>query len=132
MEIAYMLLNHGAKVDARSPGGLTALMVASYYDFDDIAGWLLLFGANQFLYSDNGCYALGIAAAEGNLRSIGVLIEALPRDNPYQPVKSLRKARIIAEKNKHFKTVKLLDAALMVFANTVKCHIYTERDTLCY
>jgi ankyrin repeat protein len=132
LEIAYMLLNHGAKVDAGSSGGLTALMVASYFNSDEMVAWLLLFGANQFLYSDNGYCALDIAAEKGNLLSIGILIEALPRDNPSQTVKILRKALFIAEKNKHVKTFKLLAAALMAFADTVKCHIVTERNTPCY
>jgi ankyrin repeat protein len=120
LEIAYMLLNHGAKVDTRSPGGLTALMVANYYNFYDMVAWLMFFGANQFLHSDSGYCALDIAAERGNLRSIGVLIENLPRHNPSQPVRSLRKALFFAEKNKHFKIVKMIDAALMVFTSTVK------------
>jgi ankyrin repeat protein len=132
LEIAYMLLNHGAKVDAGSSGGLTALMVASYFNLDEMVAWLLLFGANQFLYSDNGYCALDIAAEKGNLRSIGILIEALPRDNPSQTVKRLRKALFIAEKNKHIKTVKMVEAALTAFTNTVKCHIFKERNIPCY
>jgi len=62
------LLDEGADVNARGPGGLTALMLAVKRKDEDSIKWLMASGADPDLESDSGLSARKIAKTNGPKR----------------------------------------------------------------
>jgi ankyrin repeat protein len=78
-DVARVLLDHGAEVDAHSHPGLeeTPLMHAASQGKTDVVRILLERGANvNAARADNGYSSLMIAAGEGRTEVVGVLIDA--------------------------------------------------------
>jgi ankyrin repeat protein len=73
------LIEHGAKVNAANPGGVTALMIAAAGNRSTIAGLLLRSGADADARSEDGRTALSIARANSSDAVIKVLEEAAGR-----------------------------------------------------
>jgi ankyrin repeat protein len=57
-EVAALLVEKGADIDARSPNGSSVLMMAIYEGKEDLAGWLLGRGADPSVRNENGDGAL--------------------------------------------------------------------------
>ena len=57
-EIAELLLDRGADINARSPNGSSVLMMAVYEDRENLARWLLAKGADTRVRNENGNGAL--------------------------------------------------------------------------
>jgi ankyrin repeat protein len=60
------LLDHGADVNARNSGGLTALMIAAASNQAEMVSLLINSGADKNAKDENGNTALGIAQSKGN------------------------------------------------------------------
>ena len=82
-DLAVMLMEHGAVVNAANPGGVTALMIAAATNHSLIADLLLKHGANIDARSEDGRTALSIAHANSSDAVVRVLEEAA-----HQPGKS--------------------------------------------
>lgn len=76
-DIAYLLLQHGANVDAATDVGLTALHAAASRENDTLhtARVLLEHGANTNLLTENGRSALHFASKSGNLEVLNLLLD---------------------------------------------------------
>jgi ankyrin repeat protein len=70
------LIEHGAKVNATNPGGVTALMVAAAGNRSTIAVLLLKSGADLNARSEDGRTALSIAQANNSEAVVKMLQEA--------------------------------------------------------
>ena len=57
-EIAELLLDRGANINARSPNGSSVLMMAVYEDRENLARWLLARGADTRIRNENNQSAL--------------------------------------------------------------------------
>lgn len=71
--IVRLLLEHGAKVDARMANGSTALMIAAERGCDDAVEVLLEYGADVRAKDRNGSKAWNRAHDEGNFRTKSIL-----------------------------------------------------------
>lgn len=58
MDVATLLLEKGADINARSPNGSSVLMMAVYEGREDMARWLLSRGADTAIKNENGDGAL--------------------------------------------------------------------------
>ena len=74
---ARWLLNKGADVNARGPGGLIALMLAVNRKDEDAIKMLLEFGADPDLESEQGISARKIAESKGPKRLLNLLVRKL-------------------------------------------------------
>jgi ankyrin repeat protein len=72
------LLDHGADVNARNEGGITALMIAAATNQADLAGLLIGAGADQSAKDETGKTALGMARDKGNDAVIKLLEQSAP------------------------------------------------------
>ena len=70
---AKWLLDEGADVNARGPGGLTALMLAVKRKDEDAIKWLIAVGADPDRESDDGTSARKIAESKGPKRIASLL-----------------------------------------------------------
>ena len=70
---AKWLLGEGADVNARGPGGLTALMLAVKRKDEDAVKWLVKAGADPDLESEQGISARKIAEEKGPRRILSLL-----------------------------------------------------------
>jgi quinoprotein dehydrogenase-associated probable ABC transporter substrate-binding protein len=75
-EVASMLIERGAKVNAVNPGGVTALMIAAAGNRAVIVGFLLKSGADLNARSEDGRTALSIAQANNSDAVIKILKDA--------------------------------------------------------
>jgi ankyrin repeat protein len=75
---AKALLDHGADVNARNTGGITALMIAAAANEADLASLLIKAGADTSAKDENGKTALGIARDKGNDAVIKLLEQPSP------------------------------------------------------
>jgi quinoprotein dehydrogenase-associated probable ABC transporter substrate-binding protein len=73
LTIGKLLLDRGADPNARSRGGVTALMIAAGYDNAPIIGLLVQAGAKVDVRADDGKTALDIARDNGNEAAIQTL-----------------------------------------------------------
>ncbi len=64
-QAAALLLEHGAQIDARSPNGSTALMMAARYGSEDTVALLLTRGANSRLRNERDLDAAAFARLGG-------------------------------------------------------------------
>ncbi len=64
-QAAALLLEHGAQIDARSPNGSTALMMAARYGSEDTVALLLARGANPRLRNERDLDAANFARLGG-------------------------------------------------------------------
>ncbi len=64
-QTATLLLEHGAQIDARSPNGSTALMMAARYGSEDTVALLLARGANPRLRNERDLDAAAFARLVG-------------------------------------------------------------------
>jgi ankyrin repeat protein len=65
LQVATLLLDHGAQVDAAGPNGKTALMFAAMFNRADIARLLLARGADPFRLDADGVSMLEAARKMG-------------------------------------------------------------------
>ena len=72
-ELAAMLIEHGATVNATNPGGVTALMIAAATNHAGVARLLLDHGADAGARSEDGRTALSIAQANNSEEVLRVL-----------------------------------------------------------
>ncbi len=72
-ELAAMLIEHGAAVNATNPGGVTALMIAAATNHAGVARLLLEHGADVGARSEDGRTALSIAQANNSEEVLRVL-----------------------------------------------------------
>jgi hypothetical protein len=70
------LLNQGANVNAQRHDGFTALMIASFFDYVDIASLLLDHGADLSITDHVGMTALDWANAKANYELVALLRDA--------------------------------------------------------
>jgi quinoprotein dehydrogenase-associated probable ABC transporter substrate-binding protein len=75
-EVAAMLIEHGAKVNAVNPAGVTALMIAAAGNRSAIVGFLLKSGADVNMRSEDGRTALSIAQANNSDAVVKILSDA--------------------------------------------------------
>lgn len=76
-EIAFLLLDSGAEVDAKSRNGHTPLYLASYYGYRDMAERLVNMGADiEAADRNSGTTPLHSAAEQGHSDVVMLLIEA--------------------------------------------------------
>ncbi|KAB0401371.1 hypothetical protein E2I00_005030 [Balaenoptera physalus] len=75
---ALFLLESGAKCDAQTHGGATALHRASYCGHTDIARLLLSHGSNPRLVDDDGMTSLHKAAEKGHVDICSLLLQHSP------------------------------------------------------
>ena len=89
IDIARILLERGADVNAKSKSGFTALMVAATHNNSPMIGLLLEAGADAALKNAQGQTALEVADINGNheaVQAISVLGAALSASaKPPQP-----------------------------------------------
>lgn len=78
-ELAKLLIDRGAKVNAKNPGGVTALMIAAAGNHTNVAMLLLKSGAEVEAQSDDGRTALSIAEANNSDAVVKLLHEAAQR-----------------------------------------------------
>lgn len=81
LEVGQLLVDKGADVNARSRGGVTALMVAAGYDNAPLIGLLVQAGAKLDAKSDDGKTALDIARDNGNdaaVQTLGLMSRFAP------------------------------------------------------
>jgi ankyrin repeat protein len=71
--IARYLIEKGAKVDARGPGGWTPLHVAASFGDLDIVKILIEHGANPAVRTNDGMTALDLARKRGYVDVVGLL-----------------------------------------------------------
>lgn len=83
LDVGQLLVSKGADVNARSRGGLTALMIAAAHDNAPLIGTLVQAGAKADVRSDDGKTALQIATENGNDAAIQIL-KVLARFAPPQ------------------------------------------------
>jgi quinoprotein dehydrogenase-associated probable ABC transporter substrate-binding protein len=81
-EIATMLIEHGANVNAANPGGVTALMIAAAGNRSGMVGFLLKSGADVNARSEDGRTALSIAQANDSDAVVKILKDALQSGTP--------------------------------------------------
>ena len=82
IDIAELLIDHGAEVDAKSAAGVTALMVAAGHNNAPMIGLLLGKGANPTLKNNVGKTALDIARDARNEVAVSALqLLAIPPPN---------------------------------------------------
>lgn len=75
-DIASLLVDRGAKVNAANPGGVTALMIAAAGNRSSMVGFLLKAGADLNARSEDGRTALSIAQANNSDAVVKLLQEA--------------------------------------------------------
>ncbi|HLA35142.1 MAG TPA: ankyrin repeat domain-containing protein [Rhodocyclaceae bacterium] len=80
LELLQLLLDRGAKLEARAPNGRTALMLASQQGHTDIVAALLQAGASKELRGFDGKNALDIAQAAEAKAAIELLMK--PSSSP--------------------------------------------------
>jgi quinoprotein dehydrogenase-associated probable ABC transporter substrate-binding protein len=73
LEVGRLLVGKGADANARSRGGVTALMIAAGYDNAPLIGLLIQAGAKIDARSDDGKTALDIARDNGNDAAVRTL-----------------------------------------------------------
>ncbi len=73
-EIAKVLINAGANVNARGYGGITPLMIASGLGTTGVMEVLLQSGADISVKDETGSHALGMAAEKGQSEAVKMLI----------------------------------------------------------
>jgi len=76
-DLAAVLIDHGALVNAVNPGGVTALMIAVAANHPNLAALLLKFGADVNARSEDGRTALSIAQASNNEALVKLLEQAV-------------------------------------------------------
>nr|KAF6445861.1 ankyrin repeat domain 39 [Rousettus aegyptiacus] len=76
--VCQFLLENGAKCDAQTHGGATALHRASYCGHTDIARLLLSHGSNPRLVDDDGMTSLHKAAEKGHMDICSLLLQHSP------------------------------------------------------
>ncbi len=81
-EIATMLIENGANVNAANPGGVTALMIAAAGNRSGMVGFLLKSGADVNARSEDGRTALSIAQANDSDAVVKILKDALQSGTP--------------------------------------------------
>jgi ankyrin repeat protein len=72
-DVVHLLLDHGADVNAKTMGRLTALLFASYYNHVDVVKVLLERGANVHERNEYGRTPFQIAQEVGNSEVIRLL-----------------------------------------------------------
>jgi quinoprotein dehydrogenase-associated probable ABC transporter substrate-binding protein len=72
-DVASALIQHGAKVNATNPGGLTALMIAAAGNRSSVVELLLKSGADVNARSEDGRTALSIAQSNNNDAVVKIL-----------------------------------------------------------
>jgi ankyrin repeat protein len=77
--VAAWLLSQGADINARSPNGSTALMLASRYGALDLPAVLLKAGADAALLNDKGLSAADFAATAGREELQAKLLKLMTR-----------------------------------------------------
>jgi ankyrin repeat protein len=78
-ELVTSLIGHGAQVNAKNPGGVTALMIAAANDHPGVAELLIKSGADVDARSEDGRTALSIAKAKSSESLIKLLQDAAQR-----------------------------------------------------
>lgn len=73
LDVSRALLKHGAKLDAKSRTGLTALMLAAAKNQVPLVGLLIQAGADANIASGDGKTSLDIARANGNDQVVSIL-----------------------------------------------------------
>lgn len=82
VEIARLLLEHHAYIDAASPNGTTPLMMAAHYGLPALVDLLLEEGADPLLRNQQGMTAIDFARRAGRSRDVDVIAREIRKRQP--------------------------------------------------
>lgn len=82
VEIARLLLEHHAYIDAESPNGSTPLMMAAHYGLPALVDLLLQEGADPLLRNQQGLSAIDFARRAGRDRDVDAIALAVRKRQP--------------------------------------------------
>jgi len=82
VEIARVLLEHHAYIDAESPNGTTPLMMAAHYGHPELVDLLVQEGADPLLRNQQGLSAIDFARRVGRLRDVEVIAREIRKRQP--------------------------------------------------
>jgi hypothetical protein len=82
LEIARLLLEHHAYIDAASPNGTTPLMMAAHYGLPALVDLLLEEGADPLLRNQQGLTAIDFARRAGRARDVEAIAAQIRKRQP--------------------------------------------------
>lgn len=82
LDMARLLLEHHAYIDAASPNGTTPLMMAAFYGSSALVELLLEEGADPLLRNDKGLSAIDFARRAGRTRDVETIARAVRQRQP--------------------------------------------------